>query len=537
MEDAARRGNGFEVALEVVRRRKWLAVLTFAGVFTAVVSVVTFLPDFYRSSATVIIDRQQIPEEFVKATVTSAVETRLQTISQEILSRSRLEGLINRFGLYNDLKKHLQLEAVIERMRQDIRLELKQVERRGPEGATVAFNISFSGKDPQTVALVTNTLASFYIEENLKARERQAVGTSQFLRVQLEEMKKKLDEQERRVSEFKERYMGELPQQQDANLAILERLNTQLRLNSDSQIRTSEQRAALAKQLAEAEQVERTGAAAVTPDGRPDATVAKLEQRIAELTQTLAELQTRFTDKYPNVIRVKSDLAAQEEQLAKAKSNQEPGKKRSTPPTPYVLQLRRSISEADVEVKALKAEAENLKSSIVLYQQRIETTPRREQEFQGLARDYESTKESYRSLSKRQEEAQLAESMEQRQKGEQFRVIDPAIASAQPTSPNRARLILVGLLLSLGLAAGTVVLAEQLDTSFHKLDELRAFSPLPVLVSIPQIITAADVRRRRWRFGLVAVSAVFGLVVIVGSSYILAHGNEQLVALLARRGA
>ena len=262
MEEAARRGNGFEVALEVVSRRKWLALLTFAGVFTAVVSVVTFLPDFYRSSATVIIDRQQIPEEFVKATVTSAVETRLQTISQEILSRSRLESLINRFGLYNNLKKHLQLEAVIERMRQDIRLELKQVERRGPEGATVAFNISYNGKDPQTVALVTNTLASFYIEENLKARERQAVGTSQFLRVQLEEMKKKLDEYERRVSEFKERYMGELPQQQDANLAILERLNTQLRLNSDSQIRTSEQRAALAKQLAEAEQVERTGAAA-----------------------------------------------------------------------------------------------------------------------------------------------------------------------------------------------------------------------------------------------------------------------------------
>src|SRR5262245_48398572 len=149
MDDAARRGNGFEVALEVLSRRKWLAVLTFAGVFTAVVSVVTFLPDFYRSSATVIIDRRQIPEEFVKATVTSAVETRLQTISQEILSRSRLEGLINRFGLYNDLKKHLQLEAVIERMRQDIRLELKQVERRGPEGATVAFNISFNGKDPQ----------------------------------------------------------------------------------------------------------------------------------------------------------------------------------------------------------------------------------------------------------------------------------------------------------------------------------------------------------------------------------------------------
>src|SRR2546429_6397463 len=170
-------------------------------------SFLPYLPNTYRSTATVLLDRQQVPETFVQPTVTSALETRLHTISQEILSRSRLEALINRFGLYADLRKRIASEEVIERMRRDTKLELKGVEVKGARQATVAFTISYQGSDPGTVSLVTNTLASFYIEENLKARERQATGTAEFLRVQLGETKKRLDEQEQRVSAFKRRYM------------------------------------------------------------------------------------------------------------------------------------------------------------------------------------------------------------------------------------------------------------------------------------------------------------------------------------------
>src|SRR5207253_4345126 len=174
-------------------------------------------------------------------TVTSALETRLQTISQEILSRSRLEELIQHFDLYHELRKQVSSEEdIIERMRSDIKLELKGVDSKGQRGATVAFKLSYVGSSPQTVALVTNTLASFYITENLKVRERQAAGTAEFLRVQLEDTRKRLDDQERRVSAFKRRYLGELPQQMDANLATLERLNMQLRLNADGQRRAQE---------------------------------------------------------------------------------------------------------------------------------------------------------------------------------------------------------------------------------------------------------------------------------------------------------
>ncbi|PYN30728.1 MAG: hypothetical protein DMD98_18665, partial [Candidatus Rokuibacteriota bacterium] len=269
MAEETRKGSGLDVVLAVWSRRKWVAILAFAVPMAAGVSLVAFLPNIYRSTATVLVDRQQVPEAFVRSTVTSALETRLQTISQEILSRSRLEALINRFDLYADLRKQIRFEEVVGRMRGDIKLELKGVEAKGQREVTVAFAISYQGADPGTVSLVTNTLASFYIEENLKARERLATGTAEFLKVQLGETKERLDGHEQRVSEFKRRHLGELPQQMEANLATLEHLHTQLRLNADNQTRAAERRLALSSQLAEADSL--LSPTAMTPGGPPAA--------------------------------------------------------------------------------------------------------------------------------------------------------------------------------------------------------------------------------------------------------------------------
>jgi polysaccharide chain length determinant protein (PEP-CTERM system associated) len=525
MEDDARRRKGIAFVLEVLSRRKWLAILTFSGALSAVVGIVMFVPRLYQSTATMVIERQEIPEELVKSTVTSAVETRLQTISEEILSRSRLESLINNFGLYPRLENQVPHEELIERLRGDIKIDLKRVERVGRDQAMVAFSISFIGADAQKVAVVTNALASFYIDENSKVRSRQAVGTAQFLRGQLEEMRRKLDMQEQRVSEFRDRYVGELPQQQEANMATLERLNGQIRANNENQVRLLERQAALEKQLVEAE-----GYAS---------SAAQIDRRLTELKQRLTELQTRFDHKYPDVIRTKLEIEAIEEQLSRSKGDGENGKQAAVQPTPYVLQLKQATKEADAVIKALKSESAGLQRSSALYMKRIENSPRREQEFEELSRNYEATKEIYNSLLKRQEEAQLAESMEQRLKGEQIRLVDPAVESQRPIAPNRNQLVALGLVFALGLASGAVILAEQTETffrkSFHTVDDLRAFTVVPVLVSIPHIVTRTEARWRPWRFGLTALSIMLGLMFIVGSSYFVASGNEQLVRLLMRK--
>jgi len=500
-----------ELGLAIWSRRQWLAVGVFALTLAGTASIATFLPDIYRSTATVLVERHQVPENFVRSSITGELETRLQTISQEILSRAKLETLIARLALYPDLGNRVPVEAVVEKMRRDIQLELKGVEQLvSGRSATVAFNLSYRGREPETVAKVTNTLASFYVEENAKIRERQASQTTQFLKDQLAEAKKRVDEQEARVGDFRARHLGELPQQMVVNLATLERLQTQLHMNSVNQVRARDQRA---RQLAEPD--------ASGAQGASDPATTKL----AKLKRQLLDLRTRFSDKYPDVIRVKSEIAILERELAEAK------------PDGSLAVDAAALGDPDSEIKSLKAEEQRLRRDISTYQRRVENSPQREQEFQEISRGFESAREHYASLMKRYEDAQLAESMEQSRQGEQFRILDSAIPAKQPLAPNRTRLILVGVLLSLGAAAAAAVLAERLDTSFHTFEDLRSFTKAPVLVSIPLVANDAEttrLARRRW---LATAAITLGLALVVVASYHVAHGNEQLVQMLSRGGS
>src|SRR5438552_6207641 len=298
MQNYVGKGTVLELGLDIWSRRQWLAVVVFALTLAGTASIATFLPDIYRSTATVLVERHQVPETFVRSSVTGELETRLQTISQEILSRARLEDLITRFGLYPDLRDRLPVEAVVEKMRRDIQLELKGVEQQmSGRNATVAFNLRYRGRDPETVAAVANTLASFYVEENSKLRERQASQTTRFLKDQLAEARTRLDVQEARVRDFRARHAGELPQQMGVNLATLERLQAQLHLNSANQLRARDQRV---RQQGESDAAGAAGAFDTVP------------AKLARLKRELLDLRTRFSDKYPDVIRVKAEIAALE---------------------------------------------------------------------------------------------------------------------------------------------------------------------------------------------------------------------------------
>ena len=515
--DGGRKGAGLDRLRAAWSRRKWLGIVVFLLPACAGVTTIMALPDLYESTALVMIERQQVPEAFVRPTVTSQLEIRLQTISQEILSRSRLDSLITRFNLYPTLRASGSTEDAVHRMRSDIRLELKSADANRAGGTTTAFTLSYRGRDPQTVALITNTLASFYIEENLKARERQATGTAEFLRVQLTDAKQRLDAQEARVSALRQRYVGQLPQQMPANLATLESLNAQLRINSDNQVRLAERRDQLSSQLALAR--------AESGDETDD-------MRLAGLRRELASLRIKYTDRWPDIIRIKDEIATLEKQMA-APAPKTPAKA-PLPPTPEVLRLQATLQGADTELKLAKVDEQRIRRSIETYQTRVENAPKSEQEFQVMTRDYEATRELYQTLAKRYDEALLAESMEQRQKGEQFRVLDSALPASSPTAPRRSRLLLACAALSLALGGGAMVLAEMLDASFHSTDDLRAYTIVPILVSIPRIWTALDSRRARWRFRLATAGVLVGLIFVVGSCYLFAHGNEQLAQLLSR---
>jgi polysaccharide chain length determinant protein (PEP-CTERM system associated) len=514
VRDGEFNSSAVEAVAGIWRRRWRLALAIFAVLVTGTYAFVRAMPNVYRSTARLLVDQSAF-----QASAPAEIETRLETISQEFLSRRRLEELILRFDLYPVMRKAgVSMPRVVERMSNDIVTESRVVENAASaQNTPVAVSVSYRGRDPQKIAAVTNTLASFYLEEDMNIAQRQAQGAARGLRAQLDEVKKKLDEQSRRVNDFQERHMGELPQQSEANLAELERLSSQLRMASEDRSKAMERREDLVRKLAEVAPVE--------GGGSPDV----VGERLAKLHQELAELKRRFSDKYPDVIRVKGEIAALERQAAEA----HPAPAAPAVESGSVRKMRDTLRDLDAQIRNLGAEEERLRREMASYHSRIENAPRRVQAYREVSRDYETTQDLYNSLLKKYEEARLNEASQNGPRGPQFRVLDYGVVPKEPVAPNRSRLLMMGFALAVAAAVAAAMIAEQVDTSFHSIDDVRAFTRVPVLASIPMIVTRADKRRGRLRFVAATASLLAALVVVSGLAGRLAH-NETILAMLGR---
>lgn len=512
-----------DLALAVWRRRKWLATGVFVLACAGAVAAIVSLPPLYAASATVLVERQQVSEALVRPSVTTELETRLQMIHKQVTSRARLSDVIARFNLYPELRRQAPIEAVVERMRRDIDFDLSGVPQQSGRTATIAFSLSYVGSNPYLVAEVTNTLVDSYVDENTRARERQAVRTAAFLKGQLDEAKRELESHEQREREYTLRHATELPQQMDVNLAALDRLNTQLRLNGEYQLRAIERRERFEQDAAAVRSESR-----VTPPPAPDASAAEL----ARLKQQLADLSTKYSDRYPDVIRVKAAIAAAErDQPANGTAKQ--------PEPETAVSARRPAEQAlahiDGELATLKKEEVFLRGLIAGYESRVENAPRRQDELQQLTRDYAGSKERYETLLKRYDEAKVAESLEQGQEVEGFRVLDAAVPPMAPTAPNRLQLLIMALAGSAALAFAAMVIAEKLDATFHNVDELRTFAPVVPTVAVIRRITAPSASRtERWRLGLATIGILAALAIAIGAGRYIGSGNEQLVRMTER---
>jgi polysaccharide chain length determinant protein (PEP-CTERM system associated) len=513
-------------SLDVLRRRRALAFGVFAAVIAAAASFAAFLPDLYRGTAIVLIDRP-VAEGFVRPTVAGELETRLHIIKEETLGRERLSGVIERFDLYPELRRNGAMQSALDRTRDDI-----QVEQSGPEQVsgrtkTVAFKLHYTGRSRDTVADVTNAIASFYVQQNDRMRSQEAAQATQFLKQQLDEAKQELDRQEGTVKSYNTRHVGQLPQQFELNLAALDRLNTQLRINGERQLRAVEQKGRL------------TDDALILESGSPGAASAETDRsqdRLEKLRADLKQLETQFTSKHPDVQRLREEVARVERAIA---AEPPPAKLPGSPavdPAEVYSRLgrsrRQSIQSLDAEIAKLKEEETSIRARITDVEGRLQSMPARQQELQMVSRDRQSAKDLYDSLLKRYEEAQLLESMESDRQGERFRILEAAVPPEGPSAPNRLLLMIFGVLAAIGLSAAAVILAEQFDTSFHSVDEVRSFTTVPVLATIPQIAVGRG--RQIGHAALVSASIliVVGLTATVAAY--LARGNEDLVRLLVR---
>ena len=542
------RRAGLAGVFEIAARRRALALLPFMFVITAAASLAFFLPGLWTGKAVILVDRQQIPEAFVRPTVNSDIDSQLHSISQEIMSRPRLLKIIDDHTLYPDLRTTRSTDELVERMRKDIKIEFQsdtdRNKRTTRDGKTIAFTIAYTANHPQLAMDVTNRLASLFVEENLRYRERQAVGTSEFLEAQLTEVRARLQNQERRIAEYKEKNLGELPEQREGNLRTLERLQQQLQIAYESNRRAQERTQLITRSLAEIDPG--SGAVGGAGAGGPVVTAAEATAaRLNLLRQELAQAEVAYGPRYPDLIALEEQIRNLEKKLATEKAaaariaaTAPPGKKerelRVIPQNPYIQSMMAQLDQANVDTKATSEEIAGLNRQIAVYQRRMENTPKREQELALITRDYETTRELFRSLLGKRGEADIAADLEQRHKGESFRIIEPAALPDRPAGPNRLRLLLLGTALAAGAGVLAVVIAEQVDTSYRTVEEIRAAAPVPVLSTIPRIVTESDRARSMQHRRLATAAAAVGLLLVVGSSFAVARNNYALVGLLSQ---
>jgi len=486
-------------------RRKWQVVFTVLSILFAASVYCVVTPELYKSSITILIIPQTVPKDYVRSTVSSKVEQQLVTIKQQVLSRTTLTKTMDELHLFEKERKKLTSEELFTMMRKRIEIDVIRGEDRD---SSEAFSLSFLHENPQSAMLAAARLASLFIGENLKTREQQAVGTSEFLESQLRDAKARLEVMEKRIKDYKMRYLGELPQQMEANLRVLTGLQDRLRTN-ESSTRTVEER----KVFLEA-QISMIGNSVPGISRDP---VQSPGMELAAKKAKLADLTERYTEMVPEVIRTKKEVADLERRIAEDQGSasnlagEDPNAESRFPVAgpPLAMEeirrMRAQLTATRAEIASLKKEKAEIRKTIAAVEQKIEQSPRREQEMISLIRDYENQKNSYDDLLKKKLEADVSQNLEKRQKGTQFQILDPANLPEAPFQPDRKKVMGISLLLALGLGFGGMIAWEAMDLRLRDVRDFRHLYKVPILGYIPVF---QDERYQRER--TVRRAAVFG---------------------------
>ena len=495
--------NEFDINVffTIFKRRKWDFILTAAGFFIAIAIVTFAWPPTYRSTSTILIEEQEIPKEYVLSTVTGYAEQRLQSINQRIMSYTRLLEIINRFNLYEDLKSKWTTEEIVEKMRKKyIKFETVSIDvvdqRTGrPSAATIAFTVSFDGEKPEVVQQIANVLASLYLEENLKTRDQRTAGASKFIEEEAMIIQANLNQLDAKIAVFKQKNLDSLPELSQLNLQTIDRTERDIDQLKD-QLRTAKEK----------EEYLQMQLASTSPDvSNPD------KERLKELRAKLVNLQIRYSDSYPDVSKTRQEIAELERRLGKAFQEDSVG---GRPDNPAYIALASQLASTKSDIESIRRQINDTSRKRDGYRRRIESGPRVEEQYKLLQVERNNTQIKYDDLMKKLMEARVAQGLEKGQMGERFTLIDSARLPEKPVFPKIPVFLLIGMIMGIGAGVATASFREYTDDSAHVPEDIARATELPLLASIPEIVTREDTERKKQRQIRILISA--GAVLVVG---------------------
>ena len=546
--------------LALLGRRKGRIMLIAGALLLSALALAFALPAVYRSEATILIEEQEVPTDLVRSTVTSYADQRIQTIKHQVMTRANLWKIVEQYGLYTSLRWRKTTEEILQRMVNDIGLEVisaEVVDRRTgqPTHATIAFTLSYDGETPELAQKVASDLTSLFLNENLRSRRESAEETTAFLKQEAENLKAHIEESEKKISQFKQRANGALPELEQLNLQFINQ-NDQELMRVEQDIRSAEDRkiyldgqlatlkpntpmvSAAGERIPDTDErlkilrTQYVEASARLSPAHPDMIKMKREiealeknaaaagtddyvKQLAAEKDKLAMLLKQDGENHPDVIRSRKVIAALEEKLKRAPPSSAHGEEPAVKPeNPAYITIQAQLSSTTAELAALKATQARLKAKGREYAGRIEQTTLNEREYQDMVRDRDNSVRKYDEIRSKLLEAKVSEGLELQRKGERFSLIDPPALPEKPVKPNRMAIVVLGCILSMMGGVGYGVAADKLDRSVRDPRRLEGLLGAPTLAVIPFIDTEDD-QRRRARTKRIALGAVAGGVVIL----------------------
>jgi len=510
------------------RRHLYFLIPMFLG-WLVVWGASWVLPPRYKSGTLILVEQPTMPKDYVTPNINDDLQERLQSITQQILSRTRLLHIIDQLNLYAGDHASATPDEKVESMRKDIDIELV----RDAQNRVTAFNVYYSAHDPRIAQQVTSELTNLFINENLEVRQQQSEDTTKFLESQLETARQNLAAQEEKIREFKGQHVSELPSQLASNLQILGGLQAQLQTEEDALNAAKQQHVYLETLL---NQYKTLQGSVRSPEGTQMGLPA-IDQELDKLKSDLADLSSRYTDRHPDVRKLKDQIAKTEKMrdqlLADLKATPTPSSSdvasvrnaadlaQASP----MAQLQSQMQANQIEIKNREQTIAGLKAKVNDYQARLNQEPVREQQLADLTRGYDQSKANYDDLLKKKNESAMATSMELLQQGERFRIIDPPSLPLKPEFPNRLKFCGIGLAVGLALGLCVVGAFEMLDDRLYGEKELKELLPVPVISEIPVIANPSDekmAKRKTW-LGWATATVVL-VTILAGSAFSYLHG-------------
>jgi succinoglycan biosynthesis transport protein ExoP len=516
--------------LDIARRRHLIFLTLLLLGWACVWGSSWILPAKYTSSTLILVEEPAVPKNYVVPNISDDLQDRLQSITQQILSRTRLLLIIDKLHLYQNSRHVLRPDERVDRMRKDIGVDLVKDERTN---SITGFRVSYTAPNPYTAQQVTKELTNLFIDENLKVRKEESESTTQFIESQLAAARAKLSEQGNKVQEFQSAHEGSLPSQQTANLQILSGLQAQLQ-NAQDALNAAKNQSVYHQSMIQ--QYHAFDTKHRSANGAPSG-LEGIDQQLDSLRAKLQDMRTRYTDQWPEVQQVKAQITDAEKEradilagLKKIPNGKQPSSSDQAAEildpaqNAPLLQLQSQLQADQAEIANRQRSITSLEARIGQYQSSLNSEPAVSQQLADLSRGYEQSQANYNDLLKKESDSQMATSMEQMQEGQRFTVLDPASLPARPSFPNRLKMCGIGLGAGIGLGLLVVFLQEFIDDRMHSDGEITKLIPVGVMAEIPQILNPSDTQQERKKMMLGwAMAALVLCVILSGSAFSYLH--------------